>query len=140
MVQLKDFTLKELKAIAKKYNDYAKIAGYSKLKKEELIKKIKGHPNLKVEETDKGVKLSILNYELGPVDKIVKEKKQRKKVEPGKKAETHTMPDGSKMTGKVHSEDSKPVKNKLKKVKPKKERSEKQKANDKRLGEMAKKK
>lgn len=58
---------------------------------------------------------------------------------------THKMPDGSVMTGKTHNKYSKEVKLEApvdapKKVKkPKKERSEKQKANDKRLGEMAKK-
>jgi len=60
---------------------------------------------------------------------------------------THTMPDGTVMTGAKHNKNSKPVKAPKKAPKKavapkkvKKERSEKQKANDKKLGEMAKKK
>ena len=87
MVKLEDFTNTELKAIARKYNKVAKIAGYSKLKKDELIKKIRGHPNLNVSETEKGVKIKVVGSDLGNVDKIIKEKKPRKKKEETKKKE-----------------------------------------------------
>ena len=82
MVKLEDFTNTELKAIARKYNKVAKIAGYSKLKKDELIKKIRGHPNLNVSETEKGVKIKVVGSDLGNVDKVIKEKKPRKPREP----------------------------------------------------------
>ena len=63
------------------------------------------------------------------------------------KKSTHKMPDGTVMTGAKHNKNSKevkkPVKFKVKKAdapkKAKKERSAKQKANDKKLGVMAKK-
>ena len=67
---------------------------------------------------------------------VVKNKKSFKFKRKPKKEGTHKMPDGTVMSGKVHSKDSKPVKSQAKK----KERSEKQKANDKKLGEMASKK
>ena len=144
------------------------------LKKEIAKQNIKGYSNMKRSElTD----LMLKNKEKFGHIKAAEKKAPKAKAPKAKaskaKGETvnytekqllkligsHEMPDGTKMTGKVHSSKSKPIKEKKAKAKepkefankatglkskydpkkgPKKPRSEKQKANDKKLGEAAK--
>ena len=77
------------------------IKGYSKMKKGEVIELM-----LKAENKEKFKHIKMA------------EKKQRVKAEP---KGTHKMPDGTVMTGAVHSKNSKPVKAEPKKEEPKKE-------------------
>ena len=103
-------TIAELKKMIKQTN----ITGYSKLNKKQIIDKmmtenkrfmdyvLKSHKQQQKENAKKDVK-----------------KTPMKKLKP---KGTHTMPDGSVMSGAVHSKDSKPVK----KAEPKKEEPKKE--------------
>lgn len=86
------------------------IKGYSKLKKAEIIE-------LMMESKEK-----FMHIEMKEKPKRQMKKKKEEKKEEG----THTMPDGTVMSGETHGEDSKPVKKKKiklsKKEEPKKER------------------
>ena len=97
--------LKTLKSEISKQN----IKGYSKMKRSELTALMMKHKDkfMHIKHAEK------------------KEKKAKAKA-PAKPKGTHKMPDGSEMTGKVHSKDSKPVKKKeptklIPKKKPKEE-------------------
>jgi hypothetical protein len=85
--------LKTLKSEIAKQN----IKGYSTMKRPQLT-------DLMMKHKDKFMDLKHAEK---------KEKKAKAKAPPKPKA-THQMPDGSEMTGKVHSKDSKPVKGKSK--------------------------
>ena len=87
---LNSHTLKTLKSEIKKHNDKVKVSGYSKLTKPKIVELMMKHKDkfMHIKHAEK------------------KEKKAKAKAPKG----THKMPDGSEMTGKVHSKDSKPVK------------------------------
>ncbi len=59
MVKLEDFAVGEIRKMVSKYNKQVKLGGYSKMKKEELIKFVRNHENLKVVENEKGVNISV---------------------------------------------------------------------------------
>ena len=88
---LNSHTLKTLKSEIKKHNDKVKVSGYSKLTKPKIVELMMKHK-----------------------DKFMHIKHAEKKEKKAPKAKapkgTHQMPDGTVMTGKVHSKDSKPVK------------------------------
>ena len=106
MVKLEDYTIGELKKMISSFNKIVKFAGYSKLKKTELIKMIRTHPKIKVEEGANAVKLSIKTDEETPLKIKKKVKKEVEKlddvkveVKPEKKKEplTITKADGTKI-------------------------------------------
>ena len=80
-------------SVLKKEISKSNVKGYSKMKKSEIIELMLEH-----KEKFSHIKMA--------------EKKERKKSE---KKETHKMPDGSMMSGKTHSKDSKKVKKNNKK-------------------------
>ena len=151
---LSSYSAKELKKMISETN----IKKYSKLDKDGLIKLM-----LREEHVDKFKSIKMRGERVGKEskakNKLLKEFKKRAKpavkafefkedqkklteaIEKKfpKKKGTHKMPDGTIMTGETHNENSKEVtpKKKIKRLRIK-ERSEKQKANDKRLGEQAK--
>ncbi len=90
------------------------IKGYSKMKKAEIVE-------LMMESKEK-----FMHIEMKEKPKRQMKKKKEEKKEEG----THTMPDGTVMSGETHGEDSKPVKKKkiklLKKEEPKKEEPKKE--------------
>ena len=67
------------------FNKIVKFAGYSKLKKTELIKMIRTHPKIKVEEGTNAVKLSIKTDK--DFEKQTKVKKEKVKKEVKKEVE-----------------------------------------------------
>ena len=85
MVKLEDYTIGELKKMISSFNKIVKFAGYSKLKKAELIKMIRTHPKIKVEEGSNAVKLSIKTDE--DFEKQAKVKKEKVKKEVKKEVE-----------------------------------------------------
>ena len=85
MVKLEDYTIGELKKMISSFNKIVKFAGYSKLKKTELIKMIRTHPKIKVEEGANAVKLSIKTDE--DFEKQTKVKKEKVKKEVKKEVE-----------------------------------------------------
>ena len=90
MVKLEDYTIGELKKMISSFNKLVKFAGYSKLKKAELIKMIRTHPKIKVEEGSNAVKLSIKTDDETPL-KI--KKKVKKDVEKLDDVEVVVVPD-----------------------------------------------
>lgn len=80
MVKLEDYTSTELKKMISSFNKIVKFAGYSKLKKAELINMIRTHPKIKVEEGANAVKLSIKTDEDFEKQKKVKKEKVKKEV------------------------------------------------------------
>ena len=85
MVKLEDYTIGELKKMISSFNKIVKFAGYSKLKKTELINMIRTHPKIKVEEGSNAVKLSIKTDE--DFEKQTKVKKEKVKKEVKKEVE-----------------------------------------------------
>tara|TARA_R110001592_G_scaffold33270_1_gene115474 strand:- start:325 stop:909 length:585 start_codon:yes stop_codon:yes gene_type:complete len=85
MVKLEDYTIGELKKMISSFNKLVKFAGYSKLKKTELINMIRTHPKIKVEEGTNAVKLSIKTDE--DFEKQTKVKKEKVKKEVKKEVE-----------------------------------------------------
>tara|TARA_B110000046_G_scaffold83661_1_gene91847 strand:- start:46 stop:834 length:789 start_codon:yes stop_codon:yes gene_type:complete len=85
MVKLEDYTIGELKKMISSFNKIVKFAGYSKLKKTELIKMIRTHPKIKVQEGSNAVKLSIKTDE--DFEKQTKVKKEKVKKEVKKEVE-----------------------------------------------------
>lgn len=82
MVKLEDYTHKELKAIVRKYNKHVSFK-YSKLNKKDLIEGLRNEKNLQITETDKGIKIKIVDSEVGDMDKEQKKRKPKpKKPEP----------------------------------------------------------
>mgnify|MGYP003630950087 CR=1 FL=1 len=79
-MKLEDFNVKQLKKIVSKYNHLVAIKGYSKLKKVDLIKGLRNSKKIKITETEKGVKIVVVNT-IMEEDKEIKEKKPRKKKE-----------------------------------------------------------
>jgi len=75
MVKLEDFAVGEIRKMISKYNKQVKLGGYSKMKKEELIKFVRNHDNLKVVENEKGVNISVKAGSVEAEKKAVKEKK-----------------------------------------------------------------
>ena len=85
MVKLEDYTTTELKKMISSFNKIVKFAGYSKLKKGDLINMIRTHPKVKVEEGANAVKLSIKTDE--DFEKQTKVKKEKVKKEVKKEVE-----------------------------------------------------
>lgn len=85
MVKLEDYTSSELKKMISSFNKIVKFAGYSKLKKADLIKMIRTHPKIKVEEGANAVKLSIKTDQ--DFEKQTKVKKEKVKKEVKKEVE-----------------------------------------------------
>ncbi len=85
MVKLEDYTTTELKKMISSFNKIVKFAGYSKLKKGDLINMIRTHPKVKVEEGVNAVKLSIKTDE--DFEKQTKVKKEKVKKEVKKEVE-----------------------------------------------------
>jgi hypothetical protein len=85
MVKLEDYTVGELKKMISSFNKIVKFAGYSKLKKAELIKMLRTHPKIKVEEGANAVKLSIKTDQ--DFEKQTKVKKEKVKKEVKKEVE-----------------------------------------------------
>ena len=150
-MKLEDHSVTQLRNLLSSVKKDVSIPKYYKMDKKTLIKAMRSHPRLSFkennEETD-AVTIEVLA-------KVDEPPKLMKPTRPFKGKKTHKMPDGKKMTGKVHSAKSKPIKEKKEpkefvnkatglkskydpKKGPKKPRSEKQKANDKKLGEAAK--
>ena len=92
-MKLEDLTFTQIKQVIRKYNKALKIAGYSKLKKEEVIALLKAHPKLKISENDKGVSFKILNFE-AEVD-------EKKKAEPKQAPEPKEAPEPKKFKFKI---------------------------------------
>ena len=124
MVKLEDYSVSQIKGLISQINKKVKISGYSKLDKGKLISKLRNHPQLKIIELKDKVKIKVItsDSEMKMVKKPVKPVKKPAK----KPAKTESI------LGEEVAVAGSPVKKK-------KERSAKQKANDKRLGEMAKK-
>ena len=89
-MKLEDLTFTQIKQVIRKYNKELKIAGYSKLKKEEVIALLKAHPKLKISENEKGVSFKILNFE-AEVDE--KKKAQAKQTKPKPKIKPKQAPE-----------------------------------------------
>ena len=85
MVKLEDYTIGELKKMISSFNKIVKFAGYSKLKKADLIKMLRTHPKINVEEGANAVKLSIKTDE--DFEKQTKVKKEKVKKEVKKEVE-----------------------------------------------------
>jgi len=124
---LKSYTIGELRKEISKTG----IKGYSKLKKPELIELMMQTPerfsNLKMKAKKERSEAQKKNDKLlGEKAKARLAKKKEPEPEPVKEEEpegTHTMPDGTVMTGATHNKDSKPVKEAKKaKSKPKTEK------------------
>tara|TARA_R110001606_G_scaffold316173_2_gene463020 strand:+ start:2760 stop:3116 length:357 start_codon:yes stop_codon:yes gene_type:complete len=88
-------------SVLKKEISKSNVKGYSKMKKSEIIE-------LMLEHKEKFSHIKMAEKK----ERKKREKKERKKSE---KKETHKMPDGSMMSGKTHSKDSKKVKKNNKK-------------------------
>jgi len=146
--------LKFLKSEIAKQNKLVNIPKYSNMKRPELTalmmkhkdkfhhikaaeKKEKKAPKAKASKA-KGKGVNISEKELLSIidasEKAGKPQLTEKQLLKFIEASSHEMPDGTKMTGKVHSAKSKPIKEK----KAKKPRTEKQLANQKKFGEAAK--
>lgn len=98
-------------SVLKKEISKTNIKGYSKMKKDEVVKLM-----LKHESRFKHIKMA-----------------EKKPVKKATKKETHKMPDGTLMTGKTHNKDSIPVK---KEVKEKSTKPDKKKMDEKSLMEF----
>ena len=104
-MKLEDFSVKQLKAIIAKYNKAVGVKGYSKFKKDDLIKHLRSSKNIKITETEKGVKIVVVNT-IMEEDKKVKEPvkikakivrtKKEKKVEPKKDNELKKLIEDNK--------------------------------------------
>jgi len=95
-------TITELKKMIRETN----IRGYSKLNKKEIINKM-----LK---EDKRFEAYVLKSHKQQQKETAKKEVKKTPVKKLKPKGTHKMPDGSIMSGSVHSKDSKPVKKKIK--------------------------
>lgn len=90
MVKLEDYSVTQLKKMISSFNKKVKFAGYSKMKKAELINMLRSHPRIKVVEGSADVKISIKQEE--NFEKQTKKKKEvimkpePKKPEPKKPA------------------------------------------------------
>ena len=84
--------------VLKKEISKTNVKGYSKMKKAEVINLM-----LKHKERFSHIKMAEMKEKKSPV-------KKDKTTKKSKKEDTHEMPDGTKMTGKTHTKDSKPVK------------------------------
>ena len=105
---LNSHTLKTLRSEIKQHNDEVKVSGYSKLTKPKIVE-------LMMEHKDKFMHIKHAEKKEKKAPKAkAKAPKAPKAKAPAKPKGTHKMPDGSEMTGKVHSKDSKPVKGKSK--------------------------
>lgn len=132
-MKLEDFNVKELKGIVSKYNKSVGLKGYSKLKKDDLIKHLRNSPNIKITETDKGVKIVVVNTMM---EENVKPKKEPKKItakivrpkkEEKKEKPLTYMKDGNTYVYKVKEPKPKkePKKEEPKKEEPKPKKEEK---------------
>ena len=125
MVKLEDYTIGELKKMISSFNKIVKFAGYSKLKKTELIKMIRTHPKIKVEEGSNAVKLSIkTDKDFEKQTKVKKEKVKKevkKEVEKLDKGNIVVDVDKAKKAGiKIDVDKAKKAGIKIKKKEPKK--------------------
>ncbi len=97
-------------SVLKKEISKTNVKGYSKMKKGEVVELM-----LKNKDRFSHIKMADAKVRKSPAKKAKKDKKE----------DTHEMPDGTKMTGKTHTKDSKPVKKKKFIIKEKKEKKEK---------------
>jgi len=97
MVKLEDYSVRDIKNLISNINKKVKISGYSKMKKEQIIKTIREHPNLDVREGGDKVMIKVKSMKealmkLPPAprkEKPAPKKKEepKKKLEPKKKKE-----------------------------------------------------
>ena len=73
-MKLEDFSVTEIRKIVSNYNKQVKIAGYSKLPKADLIKKLREHPALTITEGGEKIKIKV-NKEIDAEKAPPKEKK-----------------------------------------------------------------
>ena len=83
-MKLEDFKVFELKDLIRKYNKHVKIAGFSSMKKSELISALRNHPRLEIKEGEEKIQINIkplkdIGKNIKNVDKKPKKKKAVKK-------------------------------------------------------------
>ncbi len=79
-MKIEDLSILQIKKVISKYNKALKISGYSKLKKEDLIKRLKNHPKLTIIETENNVKFKVKPDEIAASEAAAEPKQPRKKI------------------------------------------------------------
>jgi hypothetical protein len=78
MVKLEDYSVSEIRKIASAINKQVKIVGYSRKKKEDLIKLMREHPNLQIMEGQNKVVVKVKSIK----ESLMKVPKPKKPAQP----------------------------------------------------------